>query len=122
MRDIFSGTERLKTLAQNNLENWIVRLKYWWVGKYNLPPNHPLLLDLTLAELALDWYNDRYMTRAAIQARLEIATSHEEESSLRTRLNDINVSLGEAEEVEDELIDKWERELAEGKMPNLSER
>jgi len=33
-------------------------LKIWWSNKYNLPKNHPLLLDSTLEELLIDYFVD----------------------------------------------------------------
>ena len=35
-------------------------LKIWWSNKYNLPKNHPLLLDCTLEELLIDYFTDLF--------------------------------------------------------------
>jgi len=35
-------------------------LKDWWSDKYNLPDNHPLLLEKTLEELMIMYYKDVY--------------------------------------------------------------
>lgn len=43
----------LRDIAKEwNRRNWV---KIWWCEKYNRPPNHPLLLELTEEELYLQY-------------------------------------------------------------------
>lgn len=36
-------------------------IRDWWSKKYTLPNNHPLLLDKTLEELLIEYYEDYYI-------------------------------------------------------------
>lgn len=98
-----------------------MRLKHWWAGKYKLPPNHPLFEKQSVAELVLEQYEDLYYQRAELEASLEVLSGDALREAER-RIVEIGKSLGEKVEDGDDLIDKWERELAEGKIPNLEER
>ena len=53
------------------------------------------------------------------EIRNEIEEGSDNNEVLLRRLNAINKILEEDEEVQDELFDQWERDLAEGKMPDL---
>lgn len=124
MRAHFSDTARLKKLAEKNLKTGVLRWTDWWCKKYKLPPNHPLLLNRSVAELELEFYEDLQIERDRILEQI-----HDEDSNLDTkqrdeiyvRLNRINEILGYPVEVQDDLIDKWERELAAGQIPDLNE-
>lgn len=59
--------KNLKRIAHNNvnkkvetlddLQEYLIR---WWSLKYNLPSNHPLLLNKTLEELIIDFFEDDF--------------------------------------------------------------
>jgi len=69
----------------------------------------------------LEQYEDLYYQRAELEASLEVLSGDALREAER-RIVEIGKSLGEKVEDGDDLIDKWERELAEGKIPNLEER
>lgn len=123
MRARFSDTFRLKRLAKKNLETGLARLKRWWIRKYNLPPNHELFQKQSIAELNLEEFEDAYARREEILEELESPDLEmERRGQLFDVLNKLNKFLDLPEEIQDELIDKWERELAEGKVPDLNEK
>lgn len=57
---------KIKRIARNQVRksknltvaDFEVLAKRWWSEKYNLPINHPLLLELTLEELFLEYWID----------------------------------------------------------------
>ena len=49
-----------RTKSQIPLDEFESYLKDWWSAKFNLPTNHPLLLELTFEELALDYFVDLF--------------------------------------------------------------
>lgn len=112
----------MKRLAERNLESGIASWKQWWSKKYNLPTNHELFQTSTLAELHLDYFEDLVVRRREILNRLddedeEIETKERED--LYDQLNILNKAMGYPEQAQDELVDQWERELAEGKIPDV---
>jgi len=74
----------------------------WWTKKYRLPSNHSLYLDSVLEDLLVEFFEDYY-----IDNPLEV---------YRTEEGKIFFS-----NTGDDLIDKWEREIADGKEPDLTE-
>ncbi len=96
----------------------------WWCEKHKLPANHELVQTMTVAGIQLEYFEDLVFRRQEIQERLDDEDEDietEEQEALFKQLNKINKALGHDEAVQDELIDKWERELAEGRMPDLDE-
>lgn len=81
-------------------------LRRWWVGKYKLPWTHEAAQNATPFELLVELYEDHFDENP-----------REQFDMLR------NAESGEIEfeETGDELIDKWEKELALGITPDLSE-
>jgi len=73
-----------------------------------------------MAELSLEMYEDMLLRREEIMEQLETANS-KVSSGLYEQLNSINVALGEPPVVQDELVERWERELEQGIMPDLNE-
>jgi hypothetical protein len=69
--------------------------------KYNLPLTHEAFQDLTLFELSI-WFWEDYYQKYPLEAKRE-GGEHVQFYS------------------EDPLIDKWERELAQGLQPDLTE-
>jgi len=58
----------LKRIARNKVRRTEVNiyefedyLKDWWSDKFKLPPNHPLLYQLTLEELIIMYYRDQFI-------------------------------------------------------------
>jgi hypothetical protein len=77
-------------------------LRRWWSEKYRLPSNHELFQHSTLFELLADFWEDYYFKNpleAHRNEKGEVQFSH----------------------TGDELIDKWEKELSEGKSPDYLE-
>ena len=123
MRPPFSDTGRLQKLAEKNLEGGLARIKRWWSRKYNRPPNDPMFTNQTPAELQLEMFEDLLWQREDILEQLEKTVDSRERADLRERLGSINeifdykVDMGE-----DDLIDEWERDLEEGRIPDLTKK
>jgi len=79
-------------------------LRRWWVKKYQLPWTHELAQASTIPDLLVEFYED-YFAEHPEEARRVFAKDGE----------------FYFEETGDELIDKWERELAQGLTPDLEE-
>ncbi len=97
------------------------RLQRWWVEKYKLPPNHPLFLERTTVSLRLEQYEDMLVRRDELLEKMKEAPDSKSKSVLLESANDIGEFFGLRAEVEDELVDKWERELEAGDVPDLDE-
>lgn len=80
-------------------------LRRWWTKKYQLPWTHELAQNSTEFELAVEFFEDLFEKDP--KAMLEAARGADGEIHF--------------EETDDELIDKWERELAQGITPDLTE-
>ena len=84
-----------------------------------MPANDSRFVGATLADLQREMYEDLLLEKEEILDQLEDADIREYRQ-LEKRLNSINNVLGEKTNIsEDELIDQWEKELAEGKAPNF---
>jgi predicted transcriptional regulator len=85
-----------------------------------MPSSSALFEDRTQADLEAEMFADLYVTQEDLQGRLENTMDPAERHRLVTQLGAIARALGEQEElVEDALIDEWERDLAEGRTPDL---
>jgi hypothetical protein len=120
MRPPFSDTDKLKDIAKYRITKGIGRLEHWWSSKYNLPPNHHLFLERSIGSLNVEMYIELFLKKEELELDLENA-SGKEYSDILNRLRRVNGALGESFS-EDPLIDKWEKEISEGKLPNLEER
>ena len=77
----------------------------------------------TAAELKLEMFEDLLSQREEILEKLEIATDRHERTNLREHLQSINEVFNyEVDAGEDDLIDEWERDLAEGRVPDLTKK
>lgn len=97
-------------------------MKRWWVQKYKLPASHDAFTSQTLGDLLLEFYEDAWLELRTIEAHAEKHGNPGQE--VMTRWNALRKLLLDAEEdmiTGDPLVDKWERELREGKTPNLNE-
>ena len=95
------------------------RIKQWWRDKYNLPTNHELFQTSTWTELQMEMFQDLARRREELRQHLEDQAY--DSSKTIEAINSINEVFGDPREVWDPLVDKWERELAEGKIPDLDE-
>lgn len=77
-------------------------LSKWWVRRYNLPSNHELFQSRTLFEHLTDFWEDHF-------ANTPLAVYKNEQGEVQFS------------ETGDSMIDKWEKELAEGKTPDYME-
>lgn len=86
-----------------------------------MPPNHELFESQSIAELHLEFFEDMYAQRDEVISLLESDEKHIDHEKLYKQLNAINKALDLPEIAADPLIDKWEKELAEGLEPDLEE-
>lgn len=121
MRACFSDEKLLMAKAKESVASGYSQVKNWWVKKYNLPANHELFETQSLAEITLEMFEDMLLKKKEIEKQLETASS-KQVGFLYEQLNVLNAALGEAVIVEDELVDRWERELEQGITPDLNER
>lgn len=124
MRLYFSDLSRIKKQAKSNVKSGLAGLKKWWIKKYKLPPNHDLFLNQNEGDLNLEMVEDWLLRKNELEALLTNKASmfpHEQLRDMQKELDSINAALGEEAEVVDDLIDKWEKELLEGKIPDLNE-
>ena len=119
MSTSFSDGENLQAKARHNLRAGVTQRRRWWCDKYELPPNHPLFLERSVSSLQQEMCEDLLWRQRQLLRRLE--DEPDKDGALLEELNSINKALGEEETVIDPLFDKWERELAEGKIPDLDE-
>lgn len=87
--------------------------------KYKLPPSHVLFQNQSIAELNMEMYEDLYVRKADIESDLDKDVT--DKQPLLEQLAALNTALGEEAAVVDPLADKWERELAAGRIPDLDE-
>jgi len=121
MRPCFSDITTLKQIAKREVEQGLGKLRNWWASKYTLPTNHELFMSRSIGSLNIEMFEDLYVKRSDLERSLETASGKENGSIVR-QINEINAILEEETYVDDPLIDKWERELAEGKIPDLEEK
>ena len=95
-------------------------MQRWWSRKYNLPPNHELCTSRSVSDLMVEMYGDLDEKREELRRELAERTSGNNESLIE-QINRINAVFEEPEEGFDPLIEKWERELEEGLVPDLEE-
>jgi len=116
----FSGGDHIRSKAKGNLETWETQVRRWWTERYNLPPNHELFQSLSIAEHTLDMYEDLYFKKEEVERALT-GRGGGDKQSLMEQLSALNRALGLSAkaESEDELVDQWERDIEEGRVPDL---
>lgn len=119
MRHSFSDGATLRARAQASVNDGSAHLRRWWSRKYKLPPNHQLFLDRSRTSLHEEMCEDLLIRRDELEK--EIYEDGDKGGHLMAELTKIISALGDAPFVYDPLWDKWEAELAEGKMPDLDE-
>ena len=113
---------RVRRRAEREVKGGIAGLRRWWSQKYKLPPNHPLFLEQSVAELNQEMVEDLLIRKREVEAELENEdTRMSERQELSRQLRALNEALGEPPETGDELIDQWEKDLEEGRVPNLED-
>ncbi len=126
MRRSFSDGSRLRRRAQRNHDLGLHVAERWWTSKFELPPSDPRFLSMSRESVMTAMYEDLLSTREGILEELE--TSRRDNSHLYERLSGINKILDGEDRgpsrrfSPDPLIDKWERELAEGTLIDLEEK
>ena len=117
-------TLRIKKEAARNVDTGLASLKRWWIRKYKLPPNHPLFLNQSIGELNLEMYEDWMLRRDDLETQM---TKHgdkytmDEYRGMQRELSELNALIDDRpSEPEDALADEWERDLAEGRVPDLT--
>lgn len=87
-----------------------------------MPTNHPLFLEQTVTELNQEMIEDLLIRKREVVAELESEdTRMQERQVLARQLKSLNEALGDPQEREDDLIDQWEQDLEEGRVPNLED-
>lgn len=120
MRLPFGDSERRKGEAKKAVDLGIAQVKRWWINKYNLPPNHELFQNQSMAELTQEMYEDLYCKRSELESLLDSNDPDIDRNNILEQLNGVNKALGEQEEVEDPLAAQWEKDLEEGRIPDLN--
>lgn len=109
-------------MARTRVESGRTFLEHWWSERFKLPTNHPLLQKLTNAELSQLIWEAMYERKAEIERQLDDdRTPRQQVAELYSQLARIQRALGEDVDCGDPLIDKWERELEQGIIPDLDE-
>ena len=109
---------RLRAQAKHNLKTNDYRIRKWWVEKYKRPASDPLYLSRSWPEWQVEMFEDMLTQREIIVER--VASGEIDSKEGLAALDGLNKILGD-ERIVDSLVDKWERELDAGKVPNLEE-
>lgn len=117
----------LQKIAINRVEGRNHYLIQWWTKKYNRPPNHPLLTELTWEELYVDYLADYYAENPEeiSKAKGEYKewdgkTSENYEAAMKERLAkipkvDLSKWTQDVEKDEDEFEDDFQQGVKDGK-------
>lgn len=116
----FSDGSQLRWRALHDQNPALEQVKRWWVNKYQLPTSHPTFQNLTLAEMQLEMLQD--FAHRRVELRGLLGEKGYDADYLTGQINAINEVFGDSMESWDPLVDKWEREIAEGKVPDLNEQ
>lgn len=109
---------RLRAQAKRNLQTNEYRIRNWWVGKYKRPASDPLFLNRSWPEWQVEMFEDMLTQREILLER--VANGEVDSKDGAAAIEGLNKILGDVP-VADTLVDKWERELAAGKIPDLDE-
>lgn len=110
--------DRLRAQARRNLQTNDYRIRKWWVDKYKRPTTDARYLSRSWPEWQVEMFEDMLAQRESILERVSAGEVDAKEGA--TIIDALNKLLGDERTV-DPLVDKWERELASGKVPNLDE-
>jgi hypothetical protein len=111
--------ETLKAAAQRNIATNEGVIRRWWIDKYKRPSNDPLYQARSIPEWQTEFYEDLYARRDGLKAALESGDT--DQGKTLQALNKLESILNQDEKggSGDPLIDEWERDLAEGRIPDL---
>lgn len=111
--------EGLKVIAKRNVEDNETLLINWWCKKYNLPPNHPLLLERYEEDLLLEVLQDN-LIREKEQPKTKEDVSEQEYEELLTEEHEARIKrrLAFYNKNKGEKLSKWQRKakLIEGEI------
>ncbi len=79
-----------------------------------------MFLESNIPDLQYEMVLDLYYEKEQLMDRLEHGAG-DQTGELMARLNILEKALQEEEYSSDPLIDKWERDIAEGRTPDLNE-
>ena len=108
--------------AKDKWKSGEVALDRWWSKKYSLPPNHELFLNRTRSSLEEEWLMDLMDRREELE--LELKAKPKNAAAIKKQIVEIDKALGSTTEVEDkdDLLDRWEEQIARGERPDFSSR
>lgn len=112
----------LQKIAISRVEGSNYYLVQWWTKKYNRPPNHPLLLELTWEELYVDYLTDYYAENPEEIRKVKGEerewngeTSEDYETEMKKRLSKLpQVDLSKWTEDINKKEDEFEEDFTEG--------
>ena len=113
----FSDGATMRARAERNLRDGTLFRRRWWTRKYELPPNHPLFLERSVADLQQEMCEDLLWRRKEIMR--EIEEEGDKGDVLKQELDRVNEALGGEAVVVDDLWDQWEADLEAGREPDL---
>jgi hypothetical protein len=120
MRRPFSDVERIRKEARTTHSTFESRVRRWWTRKYKLPPTSPLFLEQRFANLLQEFFEDLWGEYEVLKEVID--KEGRLEPLDHARLIELeNALLDATTELHDPLIEKWERELREGRVPDLDE-
>ena len=121
MRPPFTDVTRLRTEAEMAIESGNATVRRWWTNKYKLPSNHSLFLDRPEAVHMREMTEDLISRRNELEAELDEGTAGDSKRALET-LNAIKKALGEEDHDYDPIVEQWEKDMDEGRVPDLDAR
>ncbi len=124
MRPPFTDIQRIKRQAKRTVDQGHLDVRRWWSSKYSRPHNDPLFGTRPIHAWISEMYEDAYERVRDLETLLDDPDIRQEERrNLSQRLRKLYKMLGETDEDkaigEDPLIDQWEKDLDEGRMPDL---
>ena len=125
-RDTFDAI-RLKRKAEAAVASGIHAVERWWSSKYNIPANHELFQKQKPAALVLEMLEDLHQRRDDLRDELKHTKDLITRAKVSAQLAEIDRLLSHGKALKDKLVltgdplvDEWERDLYEGRMPNLA--
>lgn len=118
-RPPFSDETLLRKLAKHNVGTGNGQLRRWWIQKYNRPATDPLFRGQSTEALLLEWYEDLYDELEDLKRQLNSDESRGQVEVLEKRYAKICEILKDEQKFGDPLVDWWEKEVAEGRYPDL---
>lgn len=107
----------MKATARENLKDGNQRVRRWWSDKYKLPPNHELFVSRSYADWTVEMIEDLLERRDEIEQQIKDGALPASKGDLI--LQRIADALGEETTGGDPLFDQWERDIEEGRIPDL---